>query len=428
MIENDKGQDERKIKSDRAKARWAILRSALITSSKANNSKSNEDNSSVMKHSIHRFAGFGLLDHRIIPSPHTNDDNIIKEIGTNIDDDDFEFVEYTIPIQNGERSFSIRTREKRTFHHQKKKDLKSLMSHVHHGVDNTGQTRVWDSSNVLTYCLFRPSPLCFSGCQTDSSLLLFEKIISSCRQRDSISVVELGAGMAGLPSLALATYFNILHSTTIKDSIASSIHVTITDGHPNAVENNKICASLLSDLCHTETKENKISSMSIQHLLWKEDEVGAQECQKLVFEKNKKMLSSSLDGYDIVLVSDCTHFQEFHAALLATIGRLLCVGGMAILCQPHRSNSLTRFMNLVESIPNNLFNMKLYDNYNEKLYNLHQQYKAKTEYNPDIHYPVLLVLQKQRDYIEEKDTVAALSHMKTRDEHIGKTNCYRKDF
>lgn len=413
MIENGNVRDESKVKSDRAKARWAILRSALITSSKNNNSTSNEDNSSVMKHSIHRFAGFGLLDCRVIPSSSINDD-IIKEIGTNIDDD-FEFVEYSIPIQNGERSFSIRTREKRTFNHPKKKDLTSLMSHVHHGVDNTGQTRVWDSSNVLTYCLFRPTSLCFSGHQSESSMLLFEKITSSCRQRDSISVAELGAGMAGMPSLALATYFKTLQSA-IKDSIVSSFHVTITDGHPNAVENNKVCASLLPDLWHTEKKENQNVSMTIQRLLWREDELGAQECQNLVHEKNKKLSSSSLDGYDIVLVSDCTHFQEFHAALLATIGRLLCVGGMAILCQPHRGNSLTRFMNLVESIPNNLFTMKLYDNYNEKLYNMHQQYTAKAEYNPDIHYPLLLVLQKQREYTEKKDTIAALSHMKTRDE------------
>lgn len=88
--------------------------------------------------------------------------------------------------------------------------------------------------------------------------------------------------MAGLASLALAALGNMAHtpvhkSTTVATSSTSSpphdetgeipmIDVTITDGHPDAVQNNVACATLTStiyeDSSHTmNTTMDKLPSV-----------------------------------------------------------------------------------------------------------------------------------------------------------------------
>ena len=46
----------------------------------------------------------------------------------------------------------IRVRERRP-HPANKIQWKAFLSEQHFGVDNTGNTRVWDSESTLTYCL-----------------------------------------------------------------------------------------------------------------------------------------------------------------------------------------------------------------------------------------------------------------------------------
>ena len=163
--------------------------------------------------------------------------------------------------------------------------------------------------------------------------------------------------------------------------------------------------------------------------------------------------------YDLVLVSDCTHFTEFHADLAVTIGRVLRVGGVCILCQPRRGTSLRLFMEVIHSMNNNkntnknnsyihihgedkanhhednendtqspLFEMDLHKDYNREISQLHQSFlqdededetntntNTKTNnYEPNIHYPLLLILKKKRDFQEDIDTNRALGHVKNR--------------
>lgn len=182
--------------SERAKARWAILRSALLSNSsnkhEENGQKEDQQRGQLQNEtassadrcnfSIHRFAGIQLLKCRIIPSP-TNagtpssicsDSDAIDGTICNSTHEEgkvFDFVEYEIDISSSSMlriaptTLRIRTRERRRPRRNQEDEktnynLHELMSHVHYGVDNTGNTRVWDSASTLAYLLFSGS---FSG-------------------------------------------------------------------------------------------------------------------------------------------------------------------------------------------------------------------------------------------------------------------------
>jgi len=563
--------------SKRAKARWAILRSALLQNASIKNkdsteeqgkddSEENENDMSNHHHhhhsqfSIHRFPGFQLLNYRTIPPPPPptivdgtsllgpHSDNIdTKNFNTHVEGNDFEYIEYEIELPplwslskttttttTTPTTLQIRTRErqrqrprqnhKRRRRREKKQkfNLHELMSHVHHGVDNTGNTRVWDSSSTLTYLLFSSSPSSATGAASSSSSsassssssstsgviaslgsssLLKDVVCSSVpppiglqqilalsrwhhtshhdsvldttkrrRRTKLLKVVELGAGMAGLPSLALAALGKMAHSLTLDTATSTAlataslpkeeeeeeeeiptIDVTITDGHPTAVQNNEACAALTSTIYEdgnsrndstettttTTTNTNTKPQMSIQShkLLWKATNEGAEECQALLNASannrrgHNKDSTTTTSQFDLGLVSDCIHFIEFHAALLATIGRLLRVGGICVLCQPCRGKSLQLFLEMVHAVNVNwcgtecdggaLFDLNLYDQYDDKVLQMHKEQLAHNSsqggcYDPDIHYPVILSLKKLRDYKEEVDTEAAVDHLSTR--------------
>lgn len=260
--------------------------------------------------------------------------------------------------------------------------------------------------------------------------------------------------MAGLASLTLAALGNMAHtpvhgSTTVATSSTSSpphdetgeipmIDVTITDGHPDAVQNNVACAALTStiyeDSSHTmNTTMDKLPSvrpqMSVQShkLLWKATKEGAEECEALLNKCASRRGDRTSIQFDLGLVSDCTHFVEFHAALTATVGRLLRVGGVCVFCQPCRGKSLQMFLDMVHAVNVNrstgdsgaLFDLNLYDQYDDKILQMHSEHLADNLYqdgcyDPNIHYPILLVMKKLREYDEEIDTEAALAHLRVR--------------
>ena len=420
-------------KSSRAKARWDILRAALlgnqnIASSYADGSGGGMNG--VSSASIHRFEGFQMLDRRVLScsdGSNENDAKIIRLMHQTSNADgiraeskiQYECVEYSVdvPLRPNEPHTSdgvavkVRTRERKRNADQRV-DINALLSHRHHGVDNTGQARVWDSESTLTHCLLRGSMPRDSESSAafplgiDSFISLAKSDNSSGR---TLRVIELGAGMAGLAGLSLAA---LGMSNQLQQNI--KIDVTLTDGHPEAVENNRICSMLTSDLYNLSEPQN----VSCQRLLWNDGEQGAKECNGL-----------TMDGacpYHLCLASDCTHFQEFHAALAATIGRLLSVGGICILCQPKRANSLDRFMVLIDVMneAGPVFDIKLYEQYDDRLWKMHNQYMSKETrnaakdrniYEPSIHYPLLLVVKKTGDYVEKVHTAAASRHMRERE-------------
>ena len=474
--------------SDRAKARWSILRDALLKNKTATNSSSSNlrdknaaNDGSVNKHSIHKFPGFQMLQRSIVQ------DTLHPE-----NKDEYEIVEYEVPIGMSEyirghdeggnnsskletsrgdgscSSILVRTKERKL--NETRLSLEELTSHAHFGVDNTGNTRVWDCSNVLAFLVMGEKMLPINASANggkDEGDKIYSKNLPFIGLRDILSlathqsganinerkmlrVLELGSGMAALPSLALSMLDKPRQGRIEIENMCPHdlpyIDVTITDGHPKAIQNNIVCAKLMQQLHvlvessndHEENSTNICAKNNIRcrELLWKANKVGANECAELM--KNSDGGHSTQSPFDLVLVSDCTHFTDFHADLAVTIGRVLRIGGVCILCQPRRGTSLDLFIELIhamngdgrgiigcrqseeneENINDPLFQVDLHREYSQEISARHQSLlDEKNElYEPNIHYPLLLILKKLREYSEETDTDRATcrEHVKNR--------------
>ena len=182
--------------------------------------------------------------------------------------------------------------------------VESLLSHRRYGVDNTGNVRVWDAEGTLAGFLLSvvldDDDECDDGVvvrdiddddvgvsevvhgeRTAStstaiemsrlknvlrSLLIRRRSLSSSSSSsyargdddssptDSCNVLELGAGQAGLAGLAMASV--AATTSTSRDEIPTThgittmrpLRVVLTDGHPRCVENNGVCARMISSM------------------------------------------------------------------------------------------------------------------------------------------------------------------------------------
>ncbi|GMH89562.1 hypothetical protein TrVE_jg6211 [Triparma verrucosa] len=106
-----------------------------------------------------------------------------------------------------------------------KPTLSDITSNILTGVDNTGQTRLWDCSRVLLHYV--------------------TKEIEGKRK-----VIELGGGQAGLSGFKLGGM--------------------VTDGHPESVYNNLVNSKLNG------------SKSTVKKLMWNEGKVGVAECEEIV--------------------------------------------------------------------------------------------------------------------------------------------------
>ena len=283
---------------------------------------------------------------------------------------------------------SLRIRE-RLPHSCSKIKLKDLTSQQHYdGVDNTGNTRVWDSELTLTYCLLHEQSVFLSIWNIKS---LWD--LSCCSEQQPLRILELGAGMAGLAGMALAV------------QNPKNTHVVLTDGHPDAVLNNRINIHLTRALYYPEI----LLDITSKRLIW------------TTTTTNDDVTNSNTDLFDLILASDCTHFQEFHACLALTTAYRLRVGGVALFCQPPRGDSLQKFVNLCNNSFHGLWELHWLKevDFSEKLSRLHCRYQQQQQqfpayYDPNIHCPHFLLLRKQRS-VEEADRRAVLQHMEERD-------------
>jgi Putative methyltransferase. len=540
--------------SQRAKARWKMLRQALLT--RPNNERIKDDNEDVaattQEYSIHKFPGFQMMSRQIIPrlgEEHRDYDLVRYEIpfpddiqitNRNNTTTTTTMMSATVAADTG-GSFPppppppptcivIHTLEPSQQDKNVKKKMnieKELMSHVHYGVDNTGNTRVWDCSNVLASVIFQKgnqekvdekkkrTSILVVGQEEEGQLenhqnepalfgnLTFSKkkplvsfgldniilSLATVRQRRQqqwkkekednddddddnnsskcrkiLRVLELGAGMAALPSLTLAVlgkHFKKWNEEQqqqcgTQQSLEQypKIHVTITDGHPRAVANNVACIQRTMGRDDDDNDDNADDSIHCCRLLWKRNQQGQKECQELLMRATS-MLSNNVtkdgqcddkqhsqqqndhDGFDLILVSDCLHFTDFHVDLAMTIGRLLRVGGVCLLCQPARGTSLEQFLHLIHCIngydegycekeggegekkkeetttmtnmikertQQPLFQVDLHNQYHPDLYEKHVRLmndKNENDYVPNIHYPLLLELKKIGNFCEE---------------------------
>lgn len=247
-----------------------------------------------------------------------------------------------------------RTRERSVF----RLTLHELTSHRHHQVDNTGNVSVWDAEKVLTW------------------------VLQQQEKKSLQSVTELGVGMAGIAALSLSSHVR---------------SIVLTDGHEDCVRNNQVNVRIMqaSDLIP------KYCTVTCQRLLW----------------STEVTIRSLPRPADWTLVSDCVHFQEFHAGLFWTLVQCTKVNGVIWMCQPERGGSLRRFLELVrvvnESGPSLLLDVE--ELRVALLDELHEMYaRDDSTYDPEVHRPRIYRLRKVRQATEE-DRVQAILHVQKRD-------------
>ena len=112
-----------------------------------------------------------------------------------------------------------------------------LLSHRLHGVDNTGNVRVWFSEHVLLHTLL-------------------EQHLDECKQN---AVLEIAAGMTGLCGLGIAAH--------LEDA-----RVYLTDGHPLCAANLRVCVEM-----NRQRGVLKSKTRAVQ-LLWSKVRVRANAC------------------------------------------------------------------------------------------------------------------------------------------------------
>jgi len=444
-------------KKERVKARWGLLRQALLgnDTTNCNASNTNDKGRFSNEHSMNSFPGFKVLDRTILPNDDKNNDI----------DDNWDIVQYSYTTSNGHR-IQFKTREAKEQHptnNEQKSTIQSrveaLLSHRTHGVDNTGNVRVWDAECTLAgfllmlNCGGKDNDTLELDEQTDEQLANLRKSLhsilniedGSTENQTTCNVLELGAGQAGLAGLALASAASMSCTSNCAEGSTiptKPLHVVLTDGHPKCVENNKVCARMLLSECFDARSEQSIDT---HLLLWDSGSKGRDACQEVnnLVKREVSQKNNTDEGqYHVCLASDTVHFQDFHDGLLLTIARTLAVNGIALLCQPRRGTSLQNFMTLVETVNEKamqqsedstnqsaingpLFQMTLYEHFYPKVTEMHKslivqgevtkdtkQYSSR--YNPNWHQPLLLVLQKLRPYSEETGGEETRQHMQTR--------------
>ncbi|CAN0156043.1 unnamed protein product [Scytosiphon promiscuus] len=183
--------------------------------------------------------------------------------------------------------------------------LDQLFAHRVHGVDNTGNVRVWPAEQVLLHVLLS-GPLASSLAGT--------------------RVLELGAGMSGLAGLGLA-------------ACTSAAEVVITDGNPDALENLEACVEL-------NDREG----------VFGDTKAGCQsaDCDSLTFPASlassrhgRKAERLGFSGVPVVRSLASFRYCDFHEDLIHTIRGLLKPSGRAVFVQPQRGGTVDLFLERV---------------------------------------------------------------------------------
>lgn len=226
-----------------------------------------------------------------------------------------------------------------------------LLSHkLNQGVDNTGNIRTWPSEHVLLSYVIS-NDIC-SKVQRESTKNL------------PVACCELGSGMAGLVSLGLLACAPVDFE-----------RVAITDGNIFSVENLQLCLE--------ENKMQKAWSPRTKHTVI--------TAELLRWDRNATMRADLLYQFDLVFASDCLFFEEFHEDLAQTIKHLLRRGsGRCLLMQPCRNGSLERFSVIAKRRGFLIHQSRDYDT---QILCKHKEYqRMHPDYDPDVHFPVLLTL------------------------------------
>lgn len=162
------------------------------------------------------------------------------------------------------------------------------------------------------------------------------------------TVIELGGGMSCLAGMFCAKY-------------SCAKHVALTDGNRTSVDN-------------------------VQISIYGNDLVCPVECRVLKWGQCDLNV-----GFDVVLCADCLFFDDARADLVKALWCLLNVEGVALIMAPKRGHTLNTFIAQCGEIG---FKYKTIINYDRIVWEKHLALLDNSEYDQDIHYPILIELTK----------------------------------
>lgn len=199
------------------------------------------------------------------------------------------------------------------------------------GFNNTGNVCVWPSEEALAF-----------------------HTLTDLNSFDGKMVLELGGGMTCLAGLLVAKY-------------GRPFGVHLTDGNRMSVENvRKTCR--LNDIHNCYVK-----------------------CSVLKWEQNRELIEGH-ERFDYILCADCLFFDEARPALVDTMWACLAETGTALVMAPRRGTTLDLFVGVATTKG---FRCEVVERYNEAIWQRHLQLKASSpNYDEDIHYPILIKLNK----------------------------------
>lgn len=235
---------------------------------------------------------------------------------------------YTLPNSN---SLSIRLRRSECV------TLNEVSSAIDNSIDNTGNVCVWPSEEVLAHVVLNRH----SGWQ---------------REEGVTRVCELGAGMSALAGIALLASIH-------------NLHVTLTDGNSLSVE----------ELSHNAAANSALYGNN------------SYTCATLKWNRNETYKQYKNDGeFDLLMVSDCLFFRDYHIDLAHVINTLLSSTGVCYIVAPKRGDTLNIFVTLFRSTYSE-YTVTVEERYDEGIWQKHQSFlqsdkdQATPNYDPDLH-------------------------------------------
>jgi len=93
--------------------------------------------------------------------------------------------------------------------------------------------------------------------------------------------------------------------------------------------------------------------------------------------------------FDFIFAADCLFFRQYQRALVHTIAVLLRPGGKAFLLAPTRGGTMREFLDLAKD----RFEITEEEEYDADVWAAHQKALGTEQYEPDIHFPLLLTLE-----------------------------------
>jgi Lysine methyltransferase len=321
------------------------------------------------------------------------------------------------------QSIRLYTREKCVPTPQQRRRIRSLAELVcHHQkdhIDNTGNICVWDSERTLCWALLHHSSLSLLYPLQQAILCTATAPVSasppppppafSIPEKKTITIMELGSGMAGLAALCLASAVYAKQQQVYSSTGTNhQFHFCITDGNVDCVQNNQMNVQIMRRIGVLPTNSSDNLTINCCQLLWSLD-YNISPCHDENETNNNGRVTA-----DYTLVSDCIHFEHYHGALFWTM--VTHTTRQIIMCQPDRHPSWERFMKLVQTVNQSTLTPLLH--LSEQRYTEIQRkhdllMQNDVNYDPEKHRPRIFIMDILRSPTEI-DRQSVIQHIQNR--------------